>query len=141
KPKYTVSLQAPSLEKDKAVQLQSIIYSVVQRMDPSIQARINSIADVDVHYTEVREYKQIDFILPGQLGFSLLAAGVFGTAFVFFNLRQTLVLKRFFATPVRREIIVVSEGIARMMFQMLGAVIIISFGNMFFGYTLSNGFV
>jgi len=141
KPRYTVSLQAPSLEKDKATQLQSIIYGVVQRMDPGIQDRINMVADVDVHYTEVREYKQIDFILPGQLGFSLLAAGVFGTAFVFFNLRQTLVLKRFFATPVSRSTIVLGEGIARMIFQVMGSIIIICIGHFIFGFTLIHGWI
>jgi ABC-2 type transport system permease protein len=30
------------------------------------------------------------------LGFSLLSAGVFGVAFMFYSLRNTLVLKRFF---------------------------------------------
>ncbi len=87
----------------------------------------------------MREYKTIDFILPGQLGFSMLAAGVFGTAFVFYNLRQTLVLKRFFATPVRREVIVLSEGLARMMFQILGSVVIILLGHFAFGFTLVHG--
>ena len=66
-----------------------------------------AIANVQIRVQQVRAYKSIDFILPGQLGFSLLAGSVFGTAFVFFNLRQTLVLKRFFATPVRKEIIVI----------------------------------
>ena len=97
--------------------------------------------DLDLRFEARKEYKMIDFILPGQLGFSLLAAGVFGTAFVFFNLRQTLVLKRFFATPVRREVIVLSEGIARLVFQMMGAVIIISLGYYFFGFTLVEGWL
>ena len=66
---------------------------------------------------------------------------MFGTAFVFFNLRQTLVLKRFFATPVRKEVIVISEGIARMLFQLVGAIIIISVGYFAFGYTLYHGWV
>lgn len=83
--------------------------------------------------------KTIDFILPGQLGFSLLSAGVFGVAFVFFNLRQTLVLKRFFATPVNRSYIVLGEGLSRVLFQMLTSVIILSLGYFFFGFTLVHG--
>jgi len=63
-----------------------------------------------------REYKMIDFILPGQLGFSILSASVFGTAFVFFSLRQTLVLKRFFATPIRRPYIILGEALSRLIF-------------------------
>jgi len=90
---------------------------------------------------EGRVYKTIDFILPGQLGFSLLSSGVFGTAFVFIGLRITLVIKRFFATPVRRYSIVVGEMIARMIFSLLGGLFIIVIGHFCFGFTLVNGVV
>lgn len=140
-PRYKIMLNSTSGQEDKVRQLQSILKDIMQRMDPELQERIDKLADIDVHIEQVRDYKMIDFILPGQLGFSLLASGVFGTAFVFFNMRQTLVLKRFFATPVRREVIVVSEGIARMIFQMMGAIIIISLGHYAFDYTLINGWV
>ena len=73
------------------------------------------------------------------LGFSLMSAGVFGTAFVFFSLRQTLVLKRFFATPIQRTYIVLGEGISRVLFQMSTAVIIILFGKFIYGFTLLHG--
>ncbi len=86
-----------------------------------------------------REYKMIDFILPGQLGFSILSAGVFGTAFIFFSLRQTLVLKRFFATPIRRTYIVLGEALSRLVFQLIGSLIIIILGKYFFGFTLIHG--
>jgi ABC-2 type transport system permease protein len=86
-----------------------------------------------------REYKMIDFILPGQLGFSILSAGVFGTAFVFFSLRQTLVLKRFFATPIKRSYIILGEALARLIFQLAGSIIIILIGHFVFGFTLING--
>lgn len=96
-----------------------------------------------VHRQEVtgRKYRMIDFILPGQLGFSLLSTGVFGTAFVFFNLRQLLVLKRFFATPISRVNIVLGEALARMVFSLLGAAIIIAIGRYAFHFTLIHGFI
>ena len=80
------------------------------------------------------------FYPPRAAGFSLLAGSVFGTAFVFFGLRQTLVLKRFFATPVKRSTIVISEGIARMVFNLVTAIIIITLGHYAFGFTLIHGF-
>ncbi len=140
KPEYKVRINAASSEVDKAQQLKNILASVVAQQDPEIQKRQEEIASIDMHVSEVRDYKTIDFILPGQLSFSLLASGVFGTAFVFFNLRNTLVLKRFFATPVRKEVIVVSEGIARMLFQLVSVVVIIGLGYFVFGFTLYNGF-
>ncbi len=133
---YSTSSQMQSLE-----QLKAILNNAIQEADPEVRSRLNSLAKIDVSVAKIREYKTIDFILPGQLGFSILAAGVFGTAFVFFNMRQTLVLKRFFATPVRREVIVLSEGIARLLFQMTGAVIIILIGHYLFGFTLIKGWV
>ncbi|XZF16444.1 ABC transporter permease [Chitinophagaceae bacterium MMS25-I14] len=137
--KYNIILHAASSQMDKLPQLQGILKQVIQQMDPEIEKRTDALAEIDVQVSEVREFKTIDFILPGQLGFSLLAGSVFGTAFVFFNMRQTLVLKRFFATPVRREIIVLSEGIARMIFQLITSVVIIGIGHYAFDYTLIHG--
>jgi len=90
---------------------------------------------------EGREYRTIDFILPGQLGFSLLSAGVFGTAFIFISLRQTLVIKRFFATPVSKAVIILGESLSRLTFSIFSSVIIILIGTFFFGFTLVNGVV
>jgi len=56
-------------------------------------------------------------------------------------LRQTLVLKRFYATPIRRTYIVLGEGLARVIFQMMTAVIIIGLGYFAFNFTLVNGFI
>jgi len=60
---------------------------------------------------------------------------------MFFGLRSTLVLKRFFATPISRTYIVLGEGLARVIFQMLTAIVIILAGRYLFGFTLINGVV
>lgn len=139
KPEYKILLKESSSDLPKARQLEGIIAGVLQQSDPQIRQLSAEKVQVESKVAVMREYKQIDFILPGQLSFSLLASGVFGTAFVFFNLRQTLVLKRFFATPVRRQTIVVSEGIARVIFQMMGSILIVSVGHFVFGFTLAHG--
>lgn len=138
-PRYRVAINGVEAQGDKLAQLKTIVNEVVQSSDPEIARRTSAQAIVAVKMTRIREFRTIDFILPGQLGFSLLAGSVFGTAFVFFNMRQTLVLKRFFATPVRRDVIVFSEGIARMIFQLLTALIIIGVGYWAFDYHLVNG--
>jgi ABC-2 type transport system permease protein len=139
-PNYSVLLNAATSQMMRMPQLQGVIKAIAQSLDPEIQKKSATLVEIDVKENVIREFKVIDFFLPGQLGFSLLAGSVFGTAFVFFNLRQTLVLKRFFATPVRREVIVISEGISRMVFQLIGAMIIICVGHYAFDYTLINGF-
>lgn len=88
---------------------------------------------------EVRPYRPIDFVLPGQLGFSILFSTLFGIAFTFFGLREQLVLKRFFATPVRRIHILIGIGISRISFQLLTVLVLLLFGHWVLDFTLQNG--
>ncbi|MEJ7610543.1 MAG: ABC transporter permease [Ferruginibacter sp.] len=140
---YAVELKSTSSANDKWPQLKSLIESKINEVSNGLYKNRTAYSAFDFHYPRdiavIREYKTIDFILPGQLGFSLMSAGVFGVAFGFFNLRSTLVLKRFFATPVNRAFIVLGEGLSRVIFQMITAVVIIGVGYLWFGFTLVNG--
>ena len=90
---------------------------------------------------EARKYRQIDFILPGQLGFSILFSTLFGIAFTFFNLRETLVLKRFYASPVNRLNILTGIGMSRLFFQLVNIVVLVLIGYFFMNFTLQHGIV
>lgn len=138
-PAYLADVQYTSASIDKG----SILKSVLNNLLYNLNARDVKPTVAELHESTVqgRIYRTIDFILPGQLGFSLLSTGVFGTAFVFFGLRQNLVIKRFFATPVKRSSIVFGECLARIGFALLGAVFIILIGHFFFHFTLINGVV
>lgn len=89
--------------------------------------------------TSVRKYRQIDFVLPGQLGFSILFSTLFGIAFTFFNLRELLVLKRFYASPVNRSNILLGIGASRLFFQLLSVIVLLLFGHFFLNFTLQHG--
>jgi len=89
--------------------------------------------------SEVRKYRQIDFILPGQLGFSILFSTLFGIAFTFFGLREQLVLKRFYASPVNRMNILLGIGMSRLFFQLMNVVVLILFGHFLLNFTLHHG--
>ena len=138
---YTFKTTTSSASMDKFPILQSQLGSVIRMADEKIFPDRTTIAKIE-RQPDVpgRQYKTIDFILPGQLGFSLLSAGVFGVAFMFYSLRNTLVLKRFFATPIQRSYIVLGEGLSRVLFQLLTAIVIISIGYFLFGFTLVHGF-
>jgi len=137
-PAYLIHLKTSGAVNPQNVQtLKDIINSIILTMEGSSLKK--AAIDADVETIPGRVYRRIDFILPGQLGFSLLSAGVFGVAFLFFNLRQQLVLKRFFATPIRRPYIVLGEAISRVIFQMITAVIIVGAGSLFFNFTLVHG--
>jgi ABC-2 type transport system permease protein len=123
--------------------IRSILEGVIKGINEKQFATAPSIAVInnDVEKIPGRVYRTIDFILPGQLGFSLLSAGVFGVAFIFFGLRQTLVLKRFYATPIKRSYIVLGEAISRVLFGLITAVVILLIGHYAFQFTLINGIV
>lgn len=139
-PAYEVKVRSSTAGIDKIQVFQSILTDVVNRIDDRFYKR-PSVAHIDSAVVPGRAYKTIDFILPGMLGFSLLSAAVFGTAFLFFSLRQTLVLKRFFATPVKRAYIIMGETLSRLLFQLIGAIVIIGLGHFAFGFTLVHGAV
>jgi ABC-2 type transport system permease protein len=142
-PPYDFTLKSTTSSNDKWPQFKALAESVINEISNRYYKGRPVYASFNFDYkkdiSEIREYKTIDFILPGQLGFSLLASGVFGVAFMFFNLRNTLVLKRFFATPISRTYIILGEMLSRVVFQMLTAVVIILAGRFFFGFTLIHG--
>jgi ABC-2 type transport system permease protein len=141
-PAYTIKLVSSEAVNPQNIQvLRSMLEGMINGINKKMFTNIPSYATVSNEVEKVpgRAYKTIDFILPGQLGFSLLSAGVFGVAFIFFSLRQTLVLKRFFATPIRRSYIVFGEALSRVIFQMTTAVVILLIGHFAFDFTLIYG--
>jgi ABC-2 type transport system permease protein len=134
-----VHMFTSSASASKAAMLKLIVENIVNNLNISI----NDINNNKVIYTQSeiksRKYTMIDFILPGQIGFSILSVGVFGTSFAFFNLRQTLVIKRFFATPIKKPFIILGEALSKLIFALLGSLFIIVIGYYAFGFTLIHG--
>ena len=140
-PPYTLNVQYTEASQQKGGILKSLLQSIFFQINSRGNTVTQPVAEMKETTVKGREYKYIDFILPGMLGFSLLSSGVFGTAFVFLSLRLTLVIKRFFATPVKKYSIVLGEALARLVFSLLGAVFIILVGHYWFGFTLVHGVV
>ena len=140
-PYFTLNIKYTTASAQKDGVLKSLLEGMFFRINSRGNTAPQPIAELKEATVTGREYKYIDFILPGMLGFSLLSSGVFGTAFVFLSLRLTLVIKRFFATPVRKYSIVLGEAIARLVFSWIGALFIITVGHFFFGFTLVHGFI
>jgi ABC-2 type transport system permease protein len=140
-PHYLVNVTTSTASKDKGSVFRMIVTNVVNGINLGAAHVTQPVAEIKTTETTGRKYSMIDFILPGMLGFSILSTGVFGTAFVFLSLRQTLVIKRFFATPVNRMYIVLGEALSRLVFSLAGALIIILIGYFAFHFTLIHGFV
>ena len=140
-PRYKVHIKSSTASVDRINILRSIVQTSVYNAEYYAQGKKPSFAIITEEQTQGRIYRTIDFILPGQLGFSLLSTGVFGIAFMLFNLRETLVLKRYYASPIKKGYILLGEGLARVVFQILICAFILLLGKYFFKFTLVHGWL
>jgi ABC-2 type transport system permease protein len=140
-PHYRVTLTAPDSGSRALNLLRMATSASLRELDGKVFPRNPSLASFSVVRVPGRLHKAIDFVLPGQLGFSLLMAGVFGSSFLLFSLRQNFVLKRLRATPVRKRSIIGGEMLSRFFFHVIGFMIMVGLGYFVFDFTLVNGFV
>lgn len=139
---YTVHTQTSSASGDKYPILRLALAQVFEsQVERGTDVQYRPIVIDELPVIAGRKYSTIDFILPGMLGFSLLSAAVFGVAFLFFSLRSQLVLKRYYATPIGKRYIVLGEGLARVVFQLITAIVIIGIGKIGFHFTLVHGWL
>jgi len=143
RPQYIIQSESTTASSNTFFSFQSQIldYLELKSEAEAIGPRPDMVRIMPPKYEEVRKYRQIDFILPGQLGFSILFSTLFGIAFTFFGLREQLVLKRFYASPVNRMNILLGIGMSRLFFQLMNIIVLIGFGYYFLNFTLQHGFL
>jgi ABC-2 type transport system permease protein len=141
RPHYTLSSRSTTASSNTFFAFQQQVLDYVKlRFEANIAGgRKEFVTIAPPEVKEVRKYRQIDFVLPGQLGFSILFATLFGVAFTFYTLREQLVLKRFYASPVNRMHILLGIGMSRLSFQLINVIVLIGFGYFFMNFTLDNG--
>lgn len=138
-PHFILNIKSTSASASELSQLKPLLENVANSLEKKLMGNTLQFATIKTDIYNVREYKQIDFVLPGQIGFSLLFSTLFGIAFTFYNLREQLVLKRFYATPVNRLNILLGIGFSRIFFQLINVVVLISVGHFFLNFTLTHG--
>jgi ABC-2 type transport system permease protein len=132
---YKIKVTSTNASVQEVAQLIPILENIAARLNP----HPSNLVAIEKNMYAVRQYKQIDFVLPGQIGFSILFSTLFGIAFTFYNLREQLVLKRFYASPVNKLNILLGIGFSRLCFQLLNVIVLIIVGKLFLGFTLSHG--
>jgi ABC-2 type transport system permease protein len=137
---YNISINSTTASQRELPQLYQVLNGIINEVSIANQ-KINKIGTITVNQVEIRPYRRIDFYLPGMIGFSLIGSAVFGVAFLFFALRETLVLKRMYASPVSKTNIVIGESLGRVLFQLIIVMVLILFGKYAYHFTLANGFV
>ena len=136
--KASVQLITSSAAPEQGEIVRQIVGGLVTKVNFST-AKITPVVGFKSAEVVGRPFKSIDFVLPGQLGFALLTTAVFGTSFLFIMLRQTLVMKRFFTTPVSRFTILAAEGGSRLIFGIFQTALMLFIGVGFLGFTVIDG--
>ncbi|HEU4469828.1 MAG TPA: ABC transporter permease [Flavisolibacter sp.] len=138
---YNVNLRTSSASQRDFPLLKSIVKNIVADIDSRKYPDRPTVATITESMVEGRKYRMIDFFLPGMIGFSLIGSAVFGIAFTLYSLKETLVLKRMYSTPIRRQYIILGESIAKVVFNMMTVIVLIAFGHYVYDFTLSEGWI
>jgi ABC-2 type transport system permease protein len=139
--KYQLHITSTTASTPELQTIMPLLENIADKYETIINPKKENIVSVSKRVYEIREFKQIDFILPGQIGFSILFSTLFGVAFTFFNLREQLVLKRFYASPINRLNILFGIGFSRLVFQIINVIVLLVVGKYFLGFTLAHGFL
>lgn len=138
---YAIHLRTSSAGRKDMPVLESVLKNLVHDMDQQLYPERQTFAQITQSVVEGRQYKMIDFFLPGMIGFSLIGAAIFGVSFLFYSLRETLVLKRLYSTPIKRIYIILGEGLSKVLFQLTTVVVLILFGYFAYDFTLAHGWI
>ncbi len=142
KSRYIVKAKSTSASSNTFYSFLQVLDYLKLKFESAIGGQTGEIVHIDPpEISQVKKYRQIDFILPGQLGFSILFSTLFGIAFTFFGLREQLVLKRFYASPVNRINILLGIGMSRLFFQLMNVIVLIVVGHFFMNFTLQHGLI
>jgi ABC-2 type transport system permease protein len=77
--------------------------------------------------------RYIDFLIPGLLGLNIMGTGMWGIGFGIVRARQSKLLRRFRASPMRRLDFLMAQALARLVFLVLEVVAVLAFGALAFG--------
>lgn len=136
---YTVNLLTSNANPNTSSAAQSIVRGVVDQ----VNLKLSNVTDPPVQLTSTevsgRKSRYVDFILPGQIGFSLLSTALFGTVFGFIALRRLLVFKRMFVTPTRPVTILFAQATSRLILALFQTSLILAVGVLLFQFYLPHG--
>ena len=83
--------------------------------------------------------RYIDWLIPGLLGMNIMGSGLWGLGFVTVDFRMRKLLKRFFASPMRRSDFLLALLGSRVLFLSTEMAVILGAGYLIFGLTVKGG--
>lgn len=85
--------------------------------------------------------RYIDWLIPGLIGLNLLGTGLWGVGFTLVRMRTGKLLKRFLATPMRRDQFLLSFILSRLSFLVFELAILLAFARLAFGVEMHGSYL
>jgi ABC-2 type transport system permease protein len=85
--------------------------------------------------------RYIDWLVPGLLGMTIMQTGLWGVGFSIVQSRTRKLLKRLVATPMRRSQYLLAQILARMVFLVIEAGVLLAFGRLVFGVPMRGSWL
>ncbi len=82
--------------------------------------------------------RYIDFLVPGLLGMSLMAGGLWGVGFLTVDMRIRKLLKRLLATPMKKSQFLAGVMLSRLIFMVPEVLILLVFARLTFGVVIQG---
>ncbi len=136
-----ISVTTSSANPLESSPLIASIQGVVDRTNLKLAGVTNPPIALQFHEVSGRQFRYIDFALPGQIGFALLSTALFGTVFGLIYLKKAGILKRMFATPTKPMTILLAQGTSRLIVALVQTVMIMGIGVLVFKFYLPNGWI
>jgi ABC-2 type transport system permease protein len=100
----------------------------------------------NVTETEIKPLTQkgsryVDFLIPGLIAMDLMMSTMWGVSYSLIEKRSKKLLRRMVATPMKKSSFLFAQLIARLILNILEALILFAFANYYFGFTLEGKFI
>jgi hypothetical protein len=82
--------------------------------------------------------RYIDFLIPGLVGMNLMGGGLWGVGFVVVDMRVRKLLKRFLATPMRKDQFLLGIMLSRLTFTLPEIFLLLTFAYFVFGVAVNG---
>lgn len=139
-PTYTIKVITSQANPQEAAGVTSFVKGLADETNLKLAGVENPRVSIIKSEISGRQFRYIDFALPGMIGFSLLSTALFGTVFGLIYLKKALVLKRMFATPTKALTILLAQGGSRLIVALLQTILILAIGIIAFKFYLPYGF-
>lgn len=131
----TVYLLESFQSMGEGIFLQQFVENAIRKYAIDFEEEITTVEDQLVAAGDVEAF-EIDYLVTGIMGLSLLSGGMFATIGVFGRYKKQGVIKRFMATPMKPWEFVVSASLTKVLLNFLSILVIVYLARFLYGVTL-----